>query len=151
MKEAVDHILRIPLPWRDQDEATTECGKHKDEVKVINREEFKKRLTDLGKQRSAMITCMTCIETVARWSLSDQDIRSVLGREIEWEGGGAYWRSRTDRGIRLKDELEAIAVIVDRHRDEFKNEVSIVGQKRDWLQKKKDFKIKPTKNDKTIL
>jgi hypothetical protein len=137
MKEPVDHILRPQLPWRDGDAAITECGFDATKVKTLTREEFTQRVKDLGKQRTAMFTCMTCSDTAARWGRWGDDPRLALQREIEWERGQNYWaRSREDRGQRLRDELEAIATLVESHRDEFDELVRAREQRREWLEKK---------------
>lgn len=139
MKEPVDHILRQSLPWRPQAEAITECGHSPHDVRSITREQFNQREKDLGKQRAAMLTCMTCADSMRRWSHtggSGNDIRSVLGREIEWERGGAYWHIREDRGYRLKDELTAIALLIEAHREEFAAHITAIEQRRGWLEKK---------------
>lgn len=138
MKEPVDHIIRPQLPWRlNGENSIVECGHDAEKVKSITREEFLKRLKDFGQQRTAMLTCMTCIDTARRWGTWNDDPRVGLQREIEWEHGGAYWRSpRTDRGQRLKDELLAIAALIEAHREEFDAFITNGIQRREWLDKK---------------
>lgn len=144
MKEPVDHILRPRLPWRRPDEgAITECGYDASKVKTLTRAEFFQREKDLGKQRTAMLTCMTCRDTVRRWGTWDDDPRLAIGREVEWERGAAYWHSRDDRGQRLKDELIAIAALIEAHRDEFEATITANEQRRDWLEKKAALERKP--------
>jgi hypothetical protein len=146
MKEPVDHILRPLLPWRRSiDGAITECGYDASKVKSITREEFFKREKDLGKQRMAMLTCMTCADTARRWGTWDDDPRNALQREIEWEWGAAYWRSRTDRGYRLKNELLAIAALIEAHQEEFDSLVLNNEQRREWLEKKSTMEGKRLK------
>jgi hypothetical protein len=136
MKEPVDHIIRPRLPWRPEgDAAITECGYDASKVKTITREELTQRLKELGQQRCAMLTCMTCSDTARRWGAWETDPRQALEREITWEWGGGY-RARTDRGQRLKDELIAIAELIEAHRDEFENIVTTRAQRREWLEKK---------------
>lgn len=114
MKEPVDHILRPRLPWRSPDEpAVTECGYDASKVKTLTRDEFFARLGDYGQQRTAVLTCMTCMETARRWPTWDEDPRKALEREITWE---IRWR---ERGQRLRDELAAIERLVEAHKDEF--------------------------------
>ena len=146
VKEPVDHILRPRLPWRAPDEAPiTECGYDATKVKTITRDELKQRAKDLGRQRTAMLTCMTCSGTVERWGTWDDDPRLALGREIEWERGGAYWRSRDDHGYRLRDELTAINALIEAHRDEFDVQIKEIEQRREWLEKKAALEKKPKK------
>ncbi len=142
MKEPVDHIIRPLLPWRHGDTAITECGYNARSVQSITRDEFFRRVKDLGQQRTAMLTCMTCAETAARWGTWDDDPRRALDREISWEYGGGY-RARTDRGDRLKDELLAIEALIAAHRDEFDTLVNATGQRREWLERKTEFAKRP--------
>lgn len=135
MKEPVDHILRPRLPWRsDNDAAVTECGFDASKVKTLTRSEFFQRLKDLGRQRTAMLTCMTCADTAGRWGTWEDDPRRALEREISWECGG--WRGRTDRGERLKDELIAAAALIEAHREEYDATVMATTQRREWLERK---------------
>lgn len=138
MKEPVDHILRHRLPWRpDGEGAITECGYDASKVKTITRDEFFQRQKDLGQQRTAMLTCMTCSDTARRWGTWDDDPRLAVGREIEWERGGwGYYHARKGRGQRLKDELVAIAALIEAHRDEFEASITASQRRREWLEKK---------------
>lgn len=145
MKEPVDHIARPVLPWRlGREGAITECGYDISKVKTLTREEFFQRVKDLGQQRMAMLTCMTCSDTAKRWKTWEVDPRQAMDREIAWEHGGGY-RARTDRGERLKDELVAIASLVEIHREEFDAIIMAGIQRREWLEKKAALeKKKPT-------
>lgn len=131
MKEPVDHIMRPSLPWRS-DAPITECGYDSSKVKAITREEFFRRLKDYGQQRTAMLTCMTCSDTARRWGAWSDDPRKALEREINWE---CEYR-RTDRGERLKDDLLAVAALIEAHREEFDAAVTANSQRREWLEKK---------------
>lgn len=91
MKEPVDHILRPSLPWRaNGDAAITECGYDASKVKVLTRPEFFQRLKDMGRQRTALLTCMTCSDAAGRWKSWEDDPRQAIEREITWEWGGGY-------------------------------------------------------------
>lgn len=131
MKEPVDHIARAHLPWREAS-AVTECGYDATKVKTISRAEYFQRRKDMGQQRCALLTCMTCSNTVDRWATWEDDPRKALGREIEWEAG---W-SRDKRGTRLRDELTAIAALVDAHKDDFLASVDAIEKRREWLEQK---------------
>ena len=126
MKEPVDHILRPCLPWREAS-IVTECGYNATNVKTISREEFLVRLKEYGKQRTAMVTCMTCSNTAGRWGTWDDDPRQAIEREVSWENP----RIR-GRGTALLDELKAIAEIIDLHPEEFKRLLEKVR----WVNKK---------------
>lgn len=131
MKEPVDHILRPQLPWRF-DAGITECGYDASKVKTLTREDFFARLKELGQRRTAMLTCMTCSDTARRWGTWGDDPRKALEREIQWECG----YRRTDRGVQLRDELFAAAVLIEAHRDEFDAFISETEQRREWNKKK---------------
>lgn len=131
MKEPVDHILRPQLPWRS-DAGITECGYDASKVKTLTREDFFARLKELGQRRTAMFTCMTCADTARRWGTWEDDPRQALERDIQWE---CKWR-RTDRGVRLRDELFAAAALIAAHRDEFDASISETEQRRNWNEKK---------------
>lgn len=143
MKEPVDHIQRPALPWRRADSAITECGYDASKVKTLTRAEFFQREKDLGKQRTAMMTCMTCADTARRWGSWEDDPRLAMGREVNWERGESYWRARTDRGQLLKDELTAIAALIEAHREEFDGILATNAQRQEWLAKKAALKQKP--------
>lgn len=141
MKEPVDHILRPRLPWRSPDEpAVTECGYDASKVKTLTRPEFLQRVKDLGQQRAAMITCMTCSQTAARYPTWEEDPRRALEREIVWECGG--WRGEK-RGRRLRDELAAIAALIEMYAIDFETIKANAEQRRTWLEKKAERDKKP--------
>ena len=150
MKDPVDHILRPLLPWRSSDGAMTECGLNAAKVSALTREAFTARLKDYGQQRTAITTCMTCSDTARRWGTWEDDPRKALEREIAWEWGGGY-RARNDRGDRLKNELLAIAALIDTHREEFDAAVAAVEQRSEWLQRKAALGKKKPARDETKL
>lgn len=132
MKEPVDHILRPRLPWRNEP-SITECGCDASKVKTLTRAEFFQRLKDFGQQRTAMFTCMICTQTAQRHSTWEEDPRHAVEREINWE---CAWKPY-DRGQRLKDELLAIAALIEAHPQEFKSLVTDIEQRRIWRERKK--------------
>jgi hypothetical protein len=142
MKEPVDHILRPSLPWR-RDPGITECGYDASKVKFITRKEFFDREREMGKQRCAMLTCMTCSDTTKRYGTWEDDPRAAIGREVTWERGEFWGRGRTDRGTSLKDELLAIEALIEAHREEFDGIISANMQRQEWLEKKAALKNKP--------
>lgn len=135
MKEPVDHILRPSLPWRTEP-SITECGYDASKMKVLTRAEFFQRVKDLGQQRTAMLTCMTCSNTAQRHGSWDDDPRHAILREVEWEGSGRW--AHKERGARMRDELLAIADLIEAHREEFAAHITNTEQRRDWLEKKAD-------------
>jgi len=133
MKEPVDHILRPRLPWRSDEGAITECGYDASKVKTITRADFFQRIKDMGRQRCALLTCMTCSDTAGRWGTWDDDPRKAMEREITWECG---WQRRQEGASRLRDELVAIAALIETHREEFDATIATNVQRREWLEKK---------------
>jgi len=134
MKEPVDHIERPRLPWRPESETIlTECGFEAVKVKCLTRTEFFRRLKEYGEQRTAILTCMTCVQTARRWPTWEEDPRLALHREIEWE---SPWR-RGDNGNRLRDELRAIEMLIKAHPDEFKDLVNGITGTIDFLAEKR--------------
>lgn len=136
MKEPVDHVLRPQLPWRTTDGAITECGYDATKVKAISREALAARLKDMGQQRTAILTCMTCVDTATRWVTWDDDPRQALEREIQWEHRGRW--SRNDRGKRLFFELRALAALVHTHREDFDEIVAHLEGLEAWQATKAD-------------
>lgn len=113
MKERVEHVERPLLPWRTQS-PRTECGLPVADHPVMSRSKFEVTLKQLGKQRMAMVTCMTCFRAAERWPTWEQDPPRALSRECEW---GPTFRAK--EGTPIENELRALAELVERHRDEF--------------------------------
>lgn len=139
MKTPVDHILRPRLPWRSPSEqAITECGYDASKVKTLTREQYAARLLEYGKQRSAMVTCMTCSQTYERHPTWEEDPRLAVSREVQWEV--QWWTavqgSRETNGCRLKDELLALASLAAAHPEEFAAAIAELQARRDWLERK---------------
>lgn len=143
MKEPVDHIIRPRLPWRIESRLT-ECGCEAALVRVITRDEFQARLKKYGRQRTGLVTCMTCMSTASRWPAWQEDPRLAVSREVEWEA--PYWtmgRAVHDRrGSQLKDELLAIESLIAAHPDEFLKLLSDNEARRQWLERKEPAKPK---------
>jgi hypothetical protein len=130
MNEPVDHVVRPRLPWRDpSDPATTECGYDASKVKSISREEFLTRLKELGQQRCALLTCMTCSNASWRWPTWEQSPLRALDREISWEIG-KY--GRVQGGV-LRDEMLAVAALIAEHPERFRGLVKEIQDRREWL------------------
>src|ERR1041384_7038226 len=136
VKEPVDHIMRPRLPWRPSEAALTECGYDASKVKTITREEHLLRTKNYGRQRTAMLTCMTCMQTAERWSTWEEDPRDAVAREIQWESGPF----RKPRGTRLLDELVTIAALIQAHPDEFQRLLVVTQQRREWNERKEKEK-----------
>ena len=133
MKEPVDHIERPRLPWRPADEpSVTECGHKAEKVQTISRDKFFARLKEYGQQRTALLTCMTCLQTAQRHPAWDEEPRKALQREIEWECG---WRKQKN-GRRLKDELLSIETLIANNREEFDDLLVALRERQEWIDRK---------------
>lgn len=142
MKDPVDHILRPQLPWRTGDAAITECGLNAAKAPTLTRAAFFERLKDFGRQRAAMLTCMTCSDTASRHGTWDDDPRKAIERELQWES--SRWK---DRGVRLRDELLAIAHLIEKYRDEFDAHVFATEQRRSWNERLEQMRSKSVKGE----
>lgn len=135
----VDHIARRALPWRTEPQLT-ECGKPIGELgdRVVSREVIRTRVKDVGKQRAAFTTCMTCWSTSDRWTgeTEEHDLITTVSREVNALQHAApprpvHFQYREtalprDRDVEMWErhqhlarELRAIAALVEAHRDEF--------------------------------
>lgn len=125
MSEAdpIVHVIRPRPPWRSPEHDLTECGIPPRENLSITREEFLRRYKRFGRQRTAMLTCMTCLTTFERWSGEHQvpatwedDPVAAMAREAE----KLRWSRRAnEKRERLATELAAIIQLVEQHRSEF--------------------------------
>lgn len=112
-----DHVFRNPLPWRSAEDALTECGLHAASYSTLTREEMQAKVKREGSTRAAMSSCMTCWNTVRdrlRIWPGVKPILEVVAREVT----ATQWRS-DERAVRFSRELEALAVLAERHREEF--------------------------------
>jgi len=81
----VDHVARPRLPWRSAPHLT-ECGKDLarfDLVRIITTNALIARIRDLGRQRAAYTTCMTCWGAARRHRSDRPDPLRVISRELE--------------------------------------------------------------------
>lgn len=112
-KLAVFHVERPMLPWRKPEANITECGHPVAEIQTIDRLEFKKRLREWGKQRTAMTVCITCMETAQRWREWGDDPLDAVARE---SGKFTYQRREADL---FRNELLALEQLYRAHTEEF--------------------------------
>ena len=114
--------MRPPLPWRFSE--LTECGLvAAGVVSVITREELFARLKKWGQERTRFATCVTCYNTANRWATWDTDPIEAMRRELEH--AQRFRQSNKGSTDIVARELEAIAVLIDRHRDEFDQLVAV--------------------------
>lgn len=123
----LDHIERVPLPWRNG-WRTTECGKRAEDVaSVIDHDAAKRKFTAQGQQRAAMSTCMTCANTANRhWFTWEASPADVLDRWLLSNRWGQ--NSSKPESVQINRELHAIAILIEAHRDEFDELVDGMGQ-----------------------
>lgn len=133
-KLEVDHVARPALPWRTEAQLT-ECGRplERHEGRIISAQEFIQRIRDLGQQRAAYTTCMTCWNTVERWRSDLDDPITAVYRELyqitsrPYDGPLDNLRpdlaqqigEDRERRERTNRELRALGTLVEAHREEF--------------------------------
>lgn len=132
MKEPVDHIVRAILPWREAEKGLTECGLAAASFPTIARETYFARRREMGAQRAALFTCMTCAGVVCHYAPWDDDPVSAISREAPnyWSGydhDGYTRRSPDPKHEGFRRELRAIAALIESHRQEFDAHVAGLG------------------------
>lgn len=127
----VDHIVRAALPWRAEADLT-ECGElvARRAGRIVTREEAAARIKRIGQRRALFSLCMTCVSASDRHRGAGGlggDAVATVAREtggVQYvqppspysrEGTTAKWAERQ----RLNAEFEAIAALVEAHREEF--------------------------------
>lgn len=132
------HIERPSLPWRI--EKMTECGLDADRHPTWTREESQSIAKKLGRQRFAMHCCMTCMSTAQHHARWEDDPASCMVRHASSMTLSAYGRIRpnlAEEKRRFADELRAIALLIEAHRDEFDALVESLGDVVDISQKRR--------------
>lgn len=154
-KLVVSHIERPALPWRTPEQQLTECGLPTNSYPTITRDETRDRLKEWGEQRTRMNTCVTCFDTANRWATWEYDPLDAIERAVNSDrrdnSRGGYWRRNgltpTDIAPNspLRADLRAIAILIERHRDEFdrlliglSEVVDLSAKRRETLVKKKE-------------
>lgn len=157
-KPDLQHVRRPAPFWRDEAEYT-ECGRllsRYDDDRIIAVEELVKRVRDWGKQRTSFSTCMTCWQTVERWSSHLDDPILIAVRELDYvkyrgyEGDLAHVHPETRSKIeeerakrdRVTRELQAIKVVIEAHRAEFDEAVAGLGDVDDLGARRRDAQAK---------
>ena len=113
----LEHVVRSRPPWR-RGEDLTECGKPATGLSVITRDGFIAKVRKQGQQRSAMTTCMVCWRTArSHPSWEENPVLSLIreARRFEWHPILAM----PAKSVTFRDELLAIAALIDAHRDDF--------------------------------
>ena len=132
----VDHLARLPLPWRPKAELT-ECGKELGDFppgRIVTVEQVQRRINAVGKTRAAFTVCLTCTATAERHHRTGgRGALAAIARVIEglrYVQGPAYEGDPDRRGYEahrrawerrrlLEREMEALAALVAAHREEF--------------------------------
>lgn len=132
----IEHVQRPQPPWRLDTAPLTECGRLSGQSTVISRDELIAKVKRLGQQRAAFTTCMTCWDkcrTNAGWDVDPVECLMREAARYQWATRYHRWHpdeeasAKTAAGLRFRDELLAIAVLIDAHRDEFEQLVSGIG------------------------
>ncbi len=114
--EPLEHVIRSRPPWRRGPDIT-ECGKPVTGQPVISRDEFLAKVRRQGQQRSAMTTCMTCWHTARHHPSWDENPVASLAREAQQFKWVLFEDS--PQSVSFRDELLAIAALIEAHPDEF--------------------------------
>lgn len=130
----ISHIERPELPWRKPEQRMTECGLVAASFPTIPRHEFVERWKQWGRQRTAIMTCVTCFQTAqhyAPWALDPLDgiERAMRGERHYRSYGNLFETERTipAPNTPLRLELRAMAILVERHKDEFEGLLTGLG------------------------
>jgi hypothetical protein len=128
----IEHAVRPQPPWRTT-ALLTECGRPVDSVTVITRDQLIAKVKRQGQQRAAFTTCMVCWHKCRHNHAWDVDPVGCLMREAAryehasrlriYFGGNelrdAAESQRAADASRFRDELFAIAALIEAHRPEF--------------------------------
>lgn len=116
-KPSISHVERPAPPWRTAP-GRTECGLPIAGHPVITRAEFEAMVRRLGGQRASMFLCMTCWSSAGQWADWSTDPVQVVMRETF--GPRSIREVMANRAHpTFRDELRALAALVDAHRGEF--------------------------------
>lgn len=120
--DVLDHIKRASPPW--QRDHYTICGRPvADVASVVSFEAIQAKITRDGKRRAAFSTCMTCAERAHRggetWERAPAVVVHTYVEKAGWAGMYGPLRDEDGRAARIINELRALALVFDRHRDEF--------------------------------
>lgn len=116
--DAVAHILRPKPPWSAVD--LTVCGRAAGDVaKLATIPEVAAYAKKHGKKRTYFDYCVTCVERTYQWTWIDHPMDILR----EYVDAGRYGRSpgRREAAERIEREVHALAVLVERHREEFES------------------------------
>lgn len=111
--EALDHVVRDMLPWREQQ--LTECGKDAAGKQTISRDELAARIKRLGQQRTVFTVCMTCWDRAQYAQPWGEAPEAVMEREL---------RRCQGKAGQIRRELFAVAALIEAHRGEFDSYVN---------------------------
>jgi len=111
------HIVRAMPPWCRDTEQLTECRLPAHAFPVWTRAEALEEQRRLGAQRFSLFVCQTCRSASNMNAAWEENPAKCLQRYL---GHAAYYLEEPTPAARvIHDELRAIAVLIDRHRDEF--------------------------------
>lgn len=136
----LDHLLRAAPPWYTGPQMT-ECGRPSGDVKsIVDRQAMKNTVERLGKQRAAMVMCMTCVGLYSRPGIWERHPAEILQRLIE----STRYRARggDDGRARLNRELLAIGMLIEDHREEFESYLTALEQTSDLDQARRRSRLR---------
>lgn len=130
----ISHIERPDLPWRKSEQRMTECGLAALSYPTITRKEFVERWKEWGRQRTGMMTCVTCFQTAQHYAPWERDpldgIERAMRGERHYRAYGSLFETenRTPApNTPLRLELRAMAILVERHKGEFEGLLTGLG------------------------
>ena len=125
----MEHVQRPQPPWRAA-RLLTECGRPTDGMTVISREQLITKVKRQGQKRAAFTTCMVCWDKCRTNHAWDVDPVGCLMREAaryEWISRRVAYGNydagdpgeKAPSAVRFRNELLAIAALIEAHQDEF--------------------------------
>lgn len=136
----LDHLLRAAPPWHTGPRMT-ECGRAEGDVQsIVDRPTMQARVNKLGKQRAAMVMCMSCVNLYSRPFTWARHPAEILRRFIESQ----QYRVRRGDDTRslLMRELLALGMLVEDHREEFEGYVAALEQTADLDQARRRSRMR---------
>lgn len=122
------HVLRHQPPWRPNPTPRAECGRETTDSDLVwTQEEFGTQLAELGLQRLSLHVCMVCMNTLMNRNRYRQPHWGRNPVEIIHRETLDYVRSGRVDGP-LADELRALALLAQRHADEFNQTLEDLSQ-----------------------
>lgn len=134
--EPLIHAERLRPPWRTV--LLTECGRNVAEFaegRVFGRDEMVAKVKEWGKQRTAMLMCMSCWSRFQyNWQGSwEEHPEGIVERDV-----GGFGRRRSMLGA----ELKALSVLYEAHPEEYAAIVAGLAATEDLAEKRAEKRLR---------